>query len=556
MNIHRSLKPLAYTAQLVVLSLPLFADPIRIIATGDAIPSSPGLTAGLTFRHPRIDNGRVAFFTDHVEFGLDKPSNSLVYWDGTTLTKIADDFTPVPGLGGAQELEFNDLTDRHTLSIDTTFEPTVVFWASYLTTAGNQYAIYQWRPGNNIETIIQPGPGISWILPGQMTDGSLVFRTEQGQGPVDNRGLYQLLPGPSLQKLFSPGDDIQGVENATYVFVQPDFIFNGNRIVMNVNTSPTTNGGWRQFQLVEPIWLGSQMLEGANFTYWTNSIRDISSSASTSQGEVGLGQGMRNGSPSSAVLYKADAGIPWEAIVVSGSAVDDSPTYSFFRFGDLTVQDQSVVFSFTANNAAFEEISGIYFWKGAANRTLIDNQELLDGKQVNFFTLHDRDPHTGEILFSAEFTDNTAALYTLATQTSLSYDEWTTTEFPNAAGDPAIVGLFEDPEGDGVVNILEFILGGQGSVQDAQASAVKTIAPAPGQAAEFEYRRRVSLPAGISAATQLSATLTQWDSGAGFLEEISIASDPNDANFEIVRLRPVGAAPDAAYVRIMATHTP
>ena len=48
-------------------------------------------TAGTVFRHAEIDRGQVAFMTDHSQFGLTVPSNTILYWDGTALTKVADD---------------------------------------------------------------------------------------------------------------------------------------------------------------------------------------------------------------------------------------------------------------------------------------------------------------------------------------------------------------------------------------------------------------------------------------------------------------------------------
>ena len=88
----------------------------RIIRTGDPIPGSPGLTAGTVFRHPEMDGGHAAFFTDHEQFGVTVPSNTLLYWDGSTLTKVADDDTPVPGLPG-QKILLNDITDPDTITI-------------------------------------------------------------------------------------------------------------------------------------------------------------------------------------------------------------------------------------------------------------------------------------------------------------------------------------------------------------------------------------------------------------------------------------------------------
>lgn len=539
-----------------VALLPSFlsaAELTRIIGTGDPIPGSLGLTAGDVYRNPKIRNGKIAFFTGHKEFGVDKPSNTLLYWDGQDFSKVADDFTPVPNLAGGQMLEFNDLTRTNSLSFDINVDPTVVFYASY----GNpdEYAIYRWSPGKGIRAVATPSANLSNIKPGIMSNGILVFPT----WPVNpGTSLNMIGVDGTLKQLVKKGDEIPDSEFATFDFIHEEFFFEDSRVLVNLSTKPISMGGWYEFrlatpQLPKPVWTANDRIESVNgaFTYWSNGIRGISSSIGESPSSVvGIGQGTANGSPSSSILFKNPPSASFGVLAASGESIPGLPGYTFFRFNDALVYRRSAIFAATAVDSQFDEVIGIFRKEGEKLDILIDTRSVIDGKQVTSVNLHDVDGDTGVILFTAWFDDNTAALYTLPIVGALSFDLWTQEEFPESNGDQAVVGAFADPERDGVVNVVEFALGGQGNALDPGSTVPTVVATSPGESVELEFRRRIELPDGITVTPEMSTSLEgQWHSGPQFIEEVSAVAD-SDPAFERVRIRGVGATGDNVYFRI------
>lgn len=534
-------------------------DLTRIIGTGDPIPESDVLTAGTTHRHPRMDGGKVAFFIGHEQFGVDKPTSTLLYWDAANrqLTKVADDFTALPGLPNRQ-LEFNDLTGRNTLSIDATFELTIVFRAAYLDEFGQDRALYSWTPTGGIRFAVKPGGSISHILSGLRKNGQLLFQTR----PTDEskQGLYRVT-GNGAEKVILVGDAFPDADGGKITAVQ-DFFFNGSRLVVNLNAT-IPNAGWWELPyganpLAKPIWTVGDRVDGSDFSYWQNSMQGIGSSGTLVPSAIGNGAGRRDGQNSESLLYHSAPQLPFQAFIKRGDLVGGASGFRYFRFGNAEVLGNSVVFAANATNDQQEEISGLYHWAGSTFRTLIDSRNaVIDGKKVLVFNLHDRDPKTDTLLITAWFEDSTSALFTLKVSSqTVTFDSWAASQFPGANGNEQIIGLLSDPDRDKLANIIEFALGGNGNRPDPGTVAPSVLATPVGQPAEFEYNRRIGLPDGIVVTPQVSTSLAgQWQSSANMLEEVSTTPDATNPELERVRIRYVGPARDAAYFRISVTST-
>ena len=526
----------------------------RIIGTGDPIPESQNLTAGLVFRHPKIHRGEVAFFTEHEQFGVDKPSITLLHWNGSALARIADSFTPVPGVPGAM-LEFNDLLAFNTLSIDVALEPTIVFYASH--SNPEDYALYRWRPATGIQTLVKQSASIRSIQSGVMVNGTLVFRT----WPLPNGPeLWKLAPDGTVAKILEPGDEIVAGE-VTVDFIQPDFLYNGERIVASINTKPSSRGGWWNMTdgalpTFQTIYSGER-IESPDYTFWSNSILNLSPAVTDLKSTVGRWQGVTSGgSPAQAVSYQKQPGAAFEAVVKIGDPVAGAVGFSFMNFFGATVRGGSIIFAADARNSAGDEIIGLYQWGGAGATTLIDTRSQIDGKQVTSVLLHDCDRDTRAILFTAYFDDDSAGLFTLNAGSSVTFEAWTEQQFPDANGNQAIIGDLADPEKDGLVNIVEFALGGKANVPDS-GNVAPTVAATTEQGTEFEFQRRKDLPDDFTVVPEISSSLSgQWQSGTEVLEQVSVISDPNDPEVERVRVRTVGPMAAEAYLRILVRRTP
>jgi hypothetical protein len=543
----------------------LQAQLTRIIRTGDPIPDSPGLTAGANIRTAKIDTGQVVFFTEHTEFGLDKPSNTLLFWDGSALTKIADDFTPVPGLPGAT-LDFNTPPELENLSIDGVASPAlipvVVFYASYQPGDGIEdgQTIYRWTPSIGIQPIFRPGSGadLSYILPGRYSDGVLLFSTWFTVGPEADRGLYSYNNG-ALSKLLSPGDDIPGEPGNTFDHAFDDYFFNNRRTVARLNATPPSRSGWWDLRGAGPaaalplILIGDEFM--TNDYHFTNvQIRGIDQSSDPNGGAVAHAAGTAGGNPSVGLFFSTTQGAPFQPVVRRGAPTYGALGFQFWNFNAVNILHDIVVFSANSYDPTFtNEMHGIYnFGDPTSPSNLIDTNSTIDGKQPASMQLLDRDPTSGTILFSVSFTDNTLALYTMPMGIpKFGYQEWISDQFPDAGGDENIIGTLADPDDDRVANIVEFTLGGEANRPDPKQS---TPTPDP-DGTEFAYRRRAEIPETVTITAQI-ATSPQgpWQTGPGVLEEISSTPDPENPALSIVRVRSLlPATARANFFRILVS---
>ncbi len=133
--------------------------------------------------------------------------------------------------------------------------------------------------------------------------------------------------------------------------------------------------------------------------------------------------------------------------------------------------------------------------------------------------------------------------FTVGPSGGLEFDTFIATAFPGET-DPSIIGRLADPDGDGIINLLEWILGGDPSVMD-RAQISPRLVEATGGGLEFTFRRREGLPAGTVTDVTVSEAL------AGFAPDATVTGVPvvisNGDGTETVTV-PVSGPPDKAKV--------
>jgi hypothetical protein len=88
-----------------------------------------------------------------------------------------------------------------------------------------------------------------------------------------------------------------------------------------------------------------------------------------------------------------------------------------------------------------------------------------------------------------------------------TFTQWTGTYLPGTS-DPAIVGPTADPDGDGLTNLLEYVLGSNPNAQDAPSSLMSCAADDNGHLVfEFHLSKNLS---GISYTVQQSVDMIHW----------------------------------------------
>lgn len=120
-------------------------------------------------------------------------------------------------------------------------------------------------------------------------------------------------------------------------------------------------------------------------------------------------------------------------------------------------------------------------------------------------------------------------------------EAWTATNFGTLA-DPAIAGLFEDPDGDGVVNLLEYAHATNPLVPDENAGAslsIQLIEDETPSTVEIQYRVN-PLAADLAYEVQIGQSLTEFIGASNFFTEVGRTSHPDGS--ELVRVRPVSPA--------------
>src|ERR1051326_5692677 len=90
-----------------------------------------------------------------------------------------------------------------------------------------------------------------------------------------------------------------------------------------------------------------------------------------------------------------------------------------------------------------------------------------------------------------------------------TFGDWALRQFPSAQlADSTISGAGADPDGDGAPNLLEFAMGGQPLVADAENLKLQSASAAANQFA-FHFRQRKDL-GGLTRQFLLSSDLAEW----------------------------------------------
>lgn len=537
-----------------VLAVHSTAQLTRIIHTGDPIPGNPALSADGYVRHARIDDGQVAFLASHEQFGASVPSYTLLYWDGSSLSRIADDDTPVPGIPG-ETLNFNDVTDRNTVSIDgspnpAVDEPDVLFYASYGPGdfGFDGYTLYRWGPSTGLKVQITPRPQTGFISPGVLADGITIFPARPSA--TDPYELYRL-SNASLTKILAPGDAIPGRPDERFEHIFPDLSFNGRRIISRLNTFPSSESGlWGLNYGValsaKPLsTISNNSLQTVEYRYNTPSFIEL--------GPFGSGaataNGVHNGANSQALLLQSNAEAPLSVLYQRGHPTPGAPGYTFQNFLGVHPRAGQVVFAVVSQNADFDQIWGIYQTAPQGITTIADNQSPFDGKTAVTLDVVDRDHGQHDaILIAATYEDGAGALYSHPVfSIGFDYATWIEAAYPDANGDEDIVGLMADPDKDTIPNLVEFALGGRGDYPDPGATAPSVSPDA------FVYTRRTDLPDHITITPQVATSLSSpnWQSGAEVIEEVSSAPDSINPDLTTVTLRPLSPIDSPVFLRLL-----
>ena len=117
-----------------------------------------------------------------------------------------------------------------------------------------------------------------------------------------------------------------------------------------------------------------------------------------------------------------------------------------------------------------------------------------------------------------------------------AYDEWVVAQF----GAPAagVTGKLDDPDGDGVANLIEFALGGD--PQDGNRAALLEFS-GEGGFLTVTYRRAVSSVGLVEIVPQISGDNINWNSGGGLTVQELLGSDGTYETWRVRDATPIGA---------------
>jgi len=144
----------------------------------------------------------------------------------------------------------------------------------------------------------------------------------------------------------------------------------------------------------------------------------------------------------------------------------------------------------------------------------------------------------GPYVISGGFWHGVAA----SNQFYVSYAAWAGTKGLGTANN----GLTQDPDSDGISNLMEFYFDGNPLAGDP------SILPTSIQEGGYlilSFKRRDDAELGLKQAVQFSATMNVWTTST-----IGAASSPADGNGVIVTVSENGASPDDVTVKIPLTH--
>lgn len=507
-----------------------------------------------------IDRGAVAFRVDCSQAG--KEGSYLLFWDGAQIFKVADSGTPMPGLGGAT-LMFDELgEEQRMVSLVGGAQPRVLFRASQ--GASNEFALYEWRPGMGITMFPRNESEFKGYVHGSMAgNGAALIWSRPNIGPGALPELH-LVDALSETHTVLMGGDTLGDKATEADFVRnPPPLFNGNRVVAEISTKPESEGGWWSLESGEArrIWkYGSQVQSQSDpsLHYWRMDIQDISPPHAASQSVVGIGSGpWIEGREPVALLYSPSLGAPFKIIHETGLPVADRPGFKMVGFNRAEVIGDSVIFDAFAVDGNGNALTGVFEWSETGARTLVDSGDFGG---YPFVRLLGRDDYGSGILIgvivhpSPDIFNLDGAyetLYLMSRKSSLPLADWLVQELGDLGEGESITGIQADPDGDGVPNLLEYVLGGDPAEKDG-ASTLPNVQVGDG-GVRVEYTLRSGLPQEISVVTEVYDSDAEiWIPVAGMAEENVVPSE--QSGFDKVTIRPHTSFDDGLY-RVRVDHS-
>jgi hypothetical protein len=151
------------------------------------------------------------------------------------------------------------------------------------------------------------------------------------------------------------------------------------------------------------------------------------------------------------------------------------------------------------------------------------------------------------LVFSPQYTANAASLVTRA---SSPFEQWAWDDFGESAQDSTVSGRFKDPEGDGIINLLEYAFSLNPLIHDSGdmiSEGMSTVAD------EDYFSITFTRPKGVTGITYIpwvsSGLQGSWDTGTSFTE-ISETIDNGDTETITIRDKTPVRDADSRFMKI------
>ncbi len=565
---------------LLLLAGPLAAqEPIkRLLAPGDPIPNYPGLTIEFAKRLS-VQTPYVAMMIEPKWMGAETPALMILVADSEGLeVAAATDQT----ISSQPDLGRYILSVSDPLLID--YGGTVVFQADH-TDAGPLDAIYRRPISGTSQLVVKTGDGIpnypsssqgqrpfSSLKLAAYRSNQLLFSVGRFAGDIDTEKPNAIMMWDRQHMVLrefdhSPNSDPPFDSLQFRSFTNIDF--DGQTVVFNAATSEggsmlgTDSGTYRvtnftgdrprhREENVLPVLISTERDQLAT------EVREIDSEWYAIDGPF-YGGGVfwfRSGRLDSqgvhglAYMYK-DGRLRHR--LRSGDPAPDALGWKISQVGLPAVTRWGLVaFVATLEDELGNQRDVIYAGgtTGSLSR-VVDSADLANEGNVSslFVDRHSWDGHT--LVFSASFEDNDIIYSLPASPGWLHYGNWIETAYPNS---PDSSYPLADPDRDQVPNLIEFALGGNPDLADAERTVPLTIDTAvPDGEIHFSFKRRKGSQIETEIVPQVSTLLAgNWrDETDGVIEMVS-STDSGDGITETICYRTTNAlgTPDQLYMRL------
>ncbi len=218
-------------------------------------------------------------------------------------------------------------------------------------------------------------------------------------------------------------------------------------------------------------------------------------------GEADAGDNMRNGNVAAIRLVQNGAAREFQYVGTGGGG---------------TVLDGLAVRGWYEVSAILDLVEETYSVRvasvdGTEEGTVDDIPFLGSAEQLDYFTMYSEEgSHSLDIAFDDIFVVSQAVA--VAPE---GFTAWREQQFPDAAGDDAISGPGADPDGDGIPNLLEYVLGGDPNVPNRGIAPSVDVTGVDGvDYLRLEYHRDPDA-VGVDLVVERSSDLVEWTPIAG-----------------------------------------